>query len=150
METRLSDYITLNRIVFCRGGSRQEVIDELIRASGEDGSVQHPGAFKEALLRREETMTTGIGFGVAIPHVKLPAIETFFVTVGIHKRGVRWDSLDGKPVHLLFLIAGPERMQEQYLRILARITLLIKDPPRLQRLTEFKTKFEVFELLGGY
>jgi len=101
--------------------------------------------FKKALLKRESIMSTGIGYGVAIPHVKLPQIEEFFITVGIHKRGVNWDSLDCKPVYLIFLIAGPEKKQEKYLRILAQLTTVIKKPERRQQFIELSTKYEVFE-----
>jgi PTS system nitrogen regulatory IIA component len=95
-------------------------------------------------------MSTGIGYGIATPHVKLPGISEFFVTVGIHKRGVNWDALDGQPVHLLFLIAGPDQSQERYLRILARLVQVIKEPSRRTRFRSCNTRFDVFELLKGF
>jgi PTS system nitrogen regulatory IIA component len=147
---RLADYISLSRILFCSGGSKEEVIDELIKTSRDDGKVTDVQSFKTALLKRERIMSTGIGYGIAIPHVKLAQIEEFFVTAGIHKRGVDWDSLDGQPVHLLFLIAGPDRNQERYLRILASITTLIKDPSRREILVGLNTRFEVYQLLMSY
>jgi len=147
---KLSDYISLTRIHFCSGTTREEVIDELIKVSQNDRKVTGVKAFKEALLKREGIMSTGIGYGVAIPHVKLPQIEEFFVTVGIHKKGVDWDSLDAQPVHLLFLIAGPDHLQERYLRILARLISVIKDPIRRSKIVTFNTRFEVYELLREF
>jgi PTS system nitrogen regulatory IIA component len=141
------DYVSLNRMIFCTGATKVDVIDELIRVSKEDGMVRDTLAFKEALIHREQIMSTGIGYGVAIPHVKLRGLEEFFVTVGIHKRGVDWDALDAQPAHLIFLIAGPDHVQEKYLRILARLTLVIKDPVRRNRLIGFNTRFEAYELL---
>jgi PTS system nitrogen regulatory IIA component len=149
-KIKLADYISLNRILFCSAETKQGVIDELIAVSEKDGVIANVRVFKDALLNRERIMSTGIGYGVAIPHVKLSGIDEFFVTVGVHKRGVDWDSLDSKPVHLLFLISGPDNRQERYLRILARLTMVIKDPSRRERIPDFKTKFELFELLHAY
>ncbi len=145
MIIKLLDYLSINRVLFTTATTKEEVIDDLIKISRDDGKVEDVMRFKKALLKRESIMSTGIGYGVAIPHVKLPQIEEFFITVGIHKRGVNWDSLDCKPVYLIFLIAGPEKKQEKYLRILAQLTTVIKKPERRQQFIELSTKYEVFE-----
>ncbi len=146
MTINLLDYLSINRILFTTASTKEDVIDELIKISRDDGKVDDVMRFKRALLKRESIMSTGIGYGVAIPHVKLPGIKKFFITVGIHKRGVNWESLDFKPVYLIFLIAGPEKEQEKYLRILAQLTTVIKNPERRQQLIELVTKYEVYEL----
>ncbi len=146
----LQNYISLNRIFFSDKKTKEEVIDELIEVSSQDGKVKDIKSFKEALLKREEIMSTGIGYGVAIPHVKLAQIDEFFITICIHKNGVDWGSLDNKPAYLIFLIAGPDNQQEKYLRILAKLTLVIKNPERRKKLIECKTKYEVFEIFEGF
>jgi mannitol/fructose-specific phosphotransferase system IIA component (Ntr-type) len=147
MEINLIDYISINRICFVGSSTKEQTIDELIKVSRDDNKVGDPASFKRALLKRDAIMSTGIGYGVAIPHVKMAGIEKFFITIGIHKRGVDWDSLDNKPTYLIFLIAGPENQQERYLRILAKLTPVIKDPEKRKRLIDCNTKFEVFEML---
>ena len=147
MEIILENHLSLNRILFTASSTKVETIDELIEISRADGRVDDVGRFKSALLKRDAIMSTGIGYGVAIPHVKMPGIDTFFITMGIHKRGVDWDSLDNKPTHLIFLIAGPDNQQERYLRILARLTLVIKNPERRKRLIRCNTKYEAFEIM---
>ena len=147
MKINLIDYLSINRICFTNSSTKEQTIDELINVSREDNKVSNVTSFKSALLKRDAIMSTGIGYGVAIPHVKMAAIEKFFITVGIHKRGVDWDSLDNKPTYLIFLIAGPDNQQERYLRILARLTLVIKDPERRKRLINCNTKYEVLKLL---
>ena len=77
----------------------------------------------------------------------MAGIHDFFITVGINKRGVDWDSLDNKPTYLIFLIAGPENQQEKYLRILARLTMVIKNPENRKKLIKCNTKYEVFEIM---
>ena len=150
MTISLHEYISLNRIFFSTKETKQEVIDELVNVSIEDNMVKDPKTFKEALLKRESIMSTGIGYGVAIPHVKLPQIEDFFITICIHKKGVDWGSLDNKPAYLIFLIAGPDNQQEKYLRILAKLTLVIKNPERRKKLMESETKYVVFEIFREF
>jgi len=150
MTISLHDYISLNRIFFSTKETKQEVIDELVNVSIEDNMVKDPKTFKEALLKRESIMSTGIGYGVAIPHVKLPQIEDFFITICIHKKGVDWGSLDNKPAYLIFLIAGTDNQQETYLRILAKLTLVIKNPERKKKLMESETKYVVFEIFREF
>jgi len=145
MNINLPDYLSINRILFSSSHTKEEVIDELIKVSKEDGKVEDVKHFKDALLKRESIMSTGIGYGIAIPHVKLSQIEEFFITIGIHKRGVVWESLDSKPVFLIFLIAGPDRKQEEYLRILAKLTTIIKMPEQRHKILEYTTKYKVFE-----
>lgn len=148
MDISLGDHLSLNRIIFTISSSKEETIDKLIETSRVDGRVEDVQRFKTALLNRDAIMSTGIGYGVAIPHVKMAGIDDFFITVGVHKRGVDWDSLDSKPTHLIFLIAGPENQQERYLRILAKLTLVIKNPECRKRLIGCNTKYEVFEIIA--
>ena len=150
MVISLQDYISINRIFFSTKETKEEVIDELIKVSSDDNMVKDPTSFKDALLKREAIMSTGIGYGVAIPHVKLPQIDDFFITICINKKGVDWGSLDNKPAYLIFLIAGPDNQQEKYLRILAKLTLVIKNPERRKKLTECETKYQVFEIFNGF
>jgi fructose-specific phosphotransferase system IIA component len=146
MKIILQNYFNLNRILFSNSYTKSDVINEMIKVSRDNGKVDDVERFKKALLRRESLMSTGIGYGVAIPHVKLDLVDEFFITVFIHKKGVDWESLDNKPAHLIFLIAGPENQQEKYLRILAKLTQIIKSPEKRQKLLDFKTKYEVYEI----
>ncbi len=146
MKIILQNYFNLNRILFSNSYTKSDVINEMIKVSRDNGKVDDVERFKKALLRRESLMSTGIGYGVAIPHVKLNLVYKFFITVFIHKKGVDWESLDNKPAHLIFLIAGPENQQEKYLRILAKLTQIIKSPEKRQKLLDFKTKYEVYEI----
>jgi len=150
MQINLHNYLSLNRIIFSNASTREQVIEELIRVSKEDGKVEDEKGFKKALLKRESIMSTGIGYGVAIPHVKLDQIPEFFITICIHKNGVDWESLDNKPAHLIFLIAGPSNQQEKYLRILAKLTLVIKNPERRKKLIECNTKYDVLRVFNGF
>ena len=149
MNMNLMDYISLKRIKFLKSGTKRSVIDELVSLSSTDGKVTNPAKLTEDLLKRESIVSTGIGFGVAIPHAKVPEINEFFITIGIHKDGVNWESLDNRPAQIIFLIAGPDNMQEKYLRLLAKLTLIIKNPERRKKLTACRTEEEVFNIFKG-
>jgi PTS system nitrogen regulatory IIA component len=86
--------------------------------------------------------------GLAIPHAKLKGIKDFLVGLGIHKRGVHFDSLDEKPVHVLVMILGPESQQEEYLKVLSRVTAFLKDSR--ERLPSMTSAEEVFRLAYDY
>jgi len=77
--------------------------------------------FKRAVFRREHIETTGIGHGVAIAHGKILGLDDVYVALGISKEGIAYDSIDGKPIHLLFVIASSPRTQLLYLKKLSKI-----------------------------
>jgi fructose-specific phosphotransferase system IIA component len=81
----------------------------------------------EALKERERMMSTGIGFGIAIPHAKIRAVKEIAFAIGISKEGIEFDSMDGKPVFLIILVAAGERQHRDYLKILSRIMAILKN-----------------------
>ncbi len=82
----------------------------------------------KVLHERERLGSTGIGDGVAIPHGKLKNIDSLLLSFGCSKAGVDFDSMDGKPAHLFFLLLAPEESVGVHLKTLARISKLLKNP----------------------
>jgi len=101
--------------------------------------------FKKALFEREEIMSTGIGLGLAIPHVKHQSVLDIVIYVGIAQQGIPWDAIDNKPVRLVFMIAGAEDQQRAYLQILSKIILVLKKKDRREKLLSAKTAESVIE-----
>ena len=93
-----------------------------------------PETFKKALFEREKIISTGMGYGIAFPHVKIDAISEFFITVGISEKGVDWDAFDQMPVHIICLIGGPDNSHNNYLRILAKLSLILRNPENREKL----------------
>jgi mannitol/fructose-specific phosphotransferase system IIA component (Ntr-type) len=104
--------------------------------------------FRKEIVQREAVLTTGIGQGVAIPHVKSDSVRQFFITVGVLNEGVDWDSLDEKPVYLAFLIGGPKD-HESYLQILAKLTLIIRNAEKRRAVVAARTPEQVLEQFSG-
>ncbi|MDR3166853.1 MAG: PTS sugar transporter subunit IIA [Treponema sp.] len=82
----------------------------------------------EALRLRESKMSTGIQKGIAIPHGKTNVVDTVHGILGISKKGVDYDALDGEPVYLLFMMLAPQKDTEQHLRMLKRLAELLDNP----------------------
>ena len=112
------------------------VLDELASAV----AAQHPEIDRtrllEALDERERLNSTALGEGVAIPHGKLPGLRRVFAAFGRSPSGVDFQSLDGKPTYLFFLLVAPEESAGAHLKALARISRLLKDEGFRSRLRE--------------
>ncbi|MDR1971676.1 MAG: PTS sugar transporter subunit IIA [Treponema sp.] len=82
----------------------------------------------EALREREAKMSTGIHKGIAVPHGKTNVVDEVFGILGISRKGVDYDALDGEPVYLLFMILAPQKDSEKHLRLLKRLAELLENP----------------------
>ena len=100
------------------------------------------------LQERERLGSTGIGEGVAIPHGKLKDIDNLLISFGRSKKGIDFDSMDGKPAHLFFLLIAPEESVGVHLKTLARISKLLKNPSVRRRLLEAPDAEEVFKIIS--
>ena len=112
------------------------VLEELVSVV----ATHHPDVDRarllEALDERERLNSTALGDGVAIPHGKLPGLRRVFAAFGRSPAGVDFQSLDGKPTHLFFLLVAPEESAGAHLKALARISRLLKDDAFRARLRE--------------
>jgi PTS system nitrogen regulatory IIA component len=102
----------------------------------------------KVLLERERLASTAIGEGVAIPHGKLDAVGKLVACVGRAVEGVDFDSMDGRPTHLFFVLVAPENSTGVHLKALARISRLFKDPEFRTRLMQAKDAQEIFRVIA--
>jgi PTS system nitrogen regulatory IIA component len=105
-------------------------------------------AVVNVLLEREKLGSTGIGDGIAIPHGKHGDIDDLIVSFGKSKAGVDFNAMDGKPVHLFFLLMAPESTTGQHLKILAKISRMLKDSKFRENLIEAKSKDDLYRLIA--
>jgi len=98
----------------------------------------------QVLTEREKLGSTGIGNGVAIPHGKIPGIEQIITAFGRSLDGVEFDSQDGKPAHLFFVLLAPENAASLHLKALARLSRLLKDVNFRNKLIEAKTVDDIY------
>ena len=108
--------------------SKPEAIEKMVALMAAGGNLADVEAYKKGVFAREEESTTGIGEGIAIPHAKTPAVKAPGLAAMVVKDGVDYDSLDGEPVHLIFLIAAPDTEDNVHLEVLSRLSMLLMDP----------------------
>jgi nitrogen PTS system EIIA component len=101
----------------------------------------------EILMEREKLGSTGIGDGIAIPHAKIPGLTDLLVSFGRSKKGIAFDALDGKPVHLVFLLMAPEDAAGQHLKALAKISRMLKDTAFRTRLMAALSQDDLYHVI---
>jgi PTS system nitrogen regulatory IIA component len=102
----------------------------------------------DVLLDREKLGSTGIGDGIAIPHGKLKGLESLVISFGRSRGGIDFESIDGKPVHIFFLLMAPESSTGQHLKALAKISRMLKDPEFRSDLMSAKNTEEIYRKIA--
>jgi fructose-specific phosphotransferase system IIA component len=127
---------------------KEEVIESLVNILVEQGHVlkEKVEEVKAALFEREALTSTGLGYGIALPHVKTNLVREICIAFGRSIKGVDFDALDGNPVHLFFLILAPTDKTEEYLKILSSISALLKNDKIRSQLQAAKSVDEIFKI----
>lgn len=144
--SQLTKYMNDHLIAFLDVETRDEALAQLVNIVDQVGYLRNREDFYEAIVAREKIVSTGIGMGVAIPHAKLPHYKDFFIAVGILKKGIDWSALDAGPVRLIFMIGGPDDRQTEYLQILSRLTVVIKDEEKRKKMLAAQSAENVMSL----
>ena len=145
-KKRLEEYFDQRLFITeMKATTKRAALEELVETLAAGGKVRDKSLILEMLERREALGSTGIGHGVAIPHGRSLAANQIMVVFGKSSKGVPFDSMDEKPVHLFFLIlAPPQDRHNQYLPFLGKVVELIKEKPVRDRLMEVRS-FEDFQ-----
>ena len=131
-----------------RGADKASVLKELASLLVKPCQVDSSEDLLKVLLERERLESTGIGEGIAIPHGRLKQLKNFFVSFGRSGQGVHFESIDGKPTHLFFLVMAPENSAVENLKLLGHIVSLLKDPSFKKRLMEAESSKELFQTIA--
>ncbi len=128
---------------------KETVIRSMATSLLEAGQIEEDQfeSIVEAILKREELGSTGIGRSVAVPHTKHPTVDKLVGTVAISEEGVEFDSLDGEKVHLLFLLISPPDRPGDHLRALENISRQLRDDTFCRFLRQSKTTSDIWQLL---
>jgi PTS system nitrogen regulatory IIA component len=124
------------------------VLKELVQLLVNNHQIKDANKALEVLLEREKLGSTGIGDGVAIPHAKFNDIKTLVAAFGRSREGVDFESLDNKPAHLFFLFLAPENSATLHLKILARISRLLKKTAFREALMQARGREEIFQTIA--
>ncbi|EUJ26585.1 PTS sugar transporter subunit IIA, partial [Listeria grayi] len=133
-------------ILSLQATTKEAVIDELISSLERNGKINDPKLFKEEIMKREAQSSTGIGEGIAMPHAKTKAVNVPTVVFAKSEQGIDYESLDGQPAELFFMIAATDGANETHLETLAALSRLLVNPDFVQALKNTKTPDEVIAL----
>ena len=128
--------------------SKRAVLAELSEIFTRDHAGIQSEAMIEVLLEREKLGSTGIGDGIAIPHGKLKGLDSLVISFGRSREGIDFDSIDGRPAHIFFLLMAPESSTGQHLKALANISRMLKDPDFRHDLLSAKNAEELYRKIA--
>jgi len=128
---------------------KEAVIKELVELAAKSKLVRDTELLEEEVIKREKLVTTGVGWGVAFPHAKTRAMKGIVIAFGRSSKGIPFEAMDGKPVHLFFLIAAPEDTIGAHLNVMARLSFLMKGQENRDRLLAARNAGEVMEVLDS-
>jgi fructose-specific phosphotransferase system IIA component len=129
---------------------KRAVIDELVETLASAGRVRDPKGLKDAVWTREQTRTTGIGNGLAIPHGKSPSMTSVAMAIGRPARPMDFEAIDGQPVKLVVLLASPPDRTTDHIQALARISKLISMSDFREKIYSAVTPGDIYELLKAH
>jgi PTS system nitrogen regulatory IIA component len=127
--------------------TKEETLIELVKNVIQNVPKLDPSKVIDVLQHREKLGSTGIGYGVAIPHGKIISLDEIIVAFGRSKQGVPFDSVDNKPVHLFFLLLAPEKSSGLHLKVLAKISKMLKSGSFREKLINAKSRQDIFKTI---
>jgi len=127
--------------------NKKDAIKELVEVLFKSGKVKDKKKMLQTLMEREELGSTGIGQGIAIPHGKSDTVSDLAAAFGLSTEGIAFDSLDGEPVNIFFLLVAPEGAAGAHLKALARISSLLKDKYFRKSLLSSKTAEDIIKII---
>ena len=146
---QLKNILSVDRITFISQSSKRDALVELSEVLANAPQIKNAQELTQEILKREELMSTAIGKGIAIPHVRLSSVTDLVMAVGICKTPISdYQTIDDEPVKLLFMIAAAYNQHSYYLKTISQFSVKFKDTALLNSIYLAKTEQEVFDLLS--
>ncbi len=143
---RISDILNEQLVVTAlEGNSKDDIINALVDLIGSSSKVLDREKVRQAIFEREKLMSTGVGNGFAIPHGKTDAVSDIVAAFAVTAEPIDYQSLDEKPVRLVFLLVGKDNMVGPHIKLLSRISRLMNKEQFRERLLSLKTSKEILE-----
>lgn len=144
----IKDVVTADRIVFLESDSRTDVIKALVPVIASVPGMPDEEKLETAFLQREEMMSTGIGMGIGVPHVRMQGIDSLVMAIGIHKTGISdYPAIDNEPVKIVAMIAAGASQHGEYIKMLANVVSVLKSEKARNSILESASAEEVYAIL---
>jgi PTS system nitrogen regulatory IIA component len=145
---KIMDFLNTKAInINLKSTDKEGVIRELVESLAKAEEIKNKEELIKALLTRESLGSTGIGLGIGIPHAKTQSVKTLVAAFGLSHKGVNFDSLDGEPVYIFFLLIAPEESAGPHLKALARISRMLKDKYFRELLKRAKDEKDILRII---
>jgi fructose-specific phosphotransferase system IIA component len=147
----LHEIININSIkIGLTAKTKDDLLKEMVDLAGNSNKIRDKEKALKEIMHREEIMSTGIGFGVALPHAKTNVVEDTIVAVGVLAEPIDFQSLDNVPVNIVFLLLGRENNVGLHLKLLSRISHLMNDSEFKEKLLAAKDETTAYYLIKEY
>lgn len=146
----IRDVLSPDRVVLMEETRKEPAMMRIIDALARSALIKDRKELTRAIFDREELMSTGIGFGVAVPHVRLASVGDLVMAVGVSSQAITdYESLDGQPVRIMCMVAAGINQHAEYIRALAAVSGRLKDPAVRESVLAAATDTAVFEIFTG-
>jgi fructose-specific phosphotransferase system IIA component len=137
---------TKNILTEFKSENKNDVINELVDLLKGDERVTDLEEIRKCVFEREEKMSTGVGKGFAIPHGKTNSVTDILAAFGKSETPIEYNSLDGEPVHLVFLLIGKENLLAKHIKLLSRVSRLMNNEDFRRKLVEASSQDEILKI----
>jgi len=125
---------------------KKKVIREMVEVLAAAKIIEDTDVLVKKLLERENNASTGIGYGIALPHAFTDHVKETVIAFGRSSSGIAFDAIDNRPVHLIFLIVGPASSTGEHLKLLSKLSRLLNDKPFREKLLEVENTEEILNM----
>ena len=147
-EVKVRNILSPDRVVFINQSTKHDALVQLSNVLANAPQVKNAAELTEGILKREELMSTGIGRGIAIPHVRLASVTDLVMAVGVCKKPITdFQAIDDQPVNILFMIAAAYNQHSYYLRTISHFSAKLKNDELREALFNSSSEEEIYSLL---
>ncbi|MCD4820152.1 MAG: PTS sugar transporter subunit IIA [Candidatus Cloacimonetes bacterium] len=144
---KISELLNKNFIIDLKADNKKEALEELLNIISNNELITDKKRFSKEIFAREKLMSTGIGYGIAIPHARHKSVKDFVLAIGRKKEGISYESIDDKPIKLIFMIGASDKQDKDYIKLLSRLVLRLKNHEFVEKLLSAKTNSEMYDLI---
>lgn len=146
---RLSERFADNSVIInAKGSTKEEILNELVDTLCASYKLEHRDEIFDAVWKREQTRSTGIGCGLAVPHAKIDYVDRMCMVAATVEKGIDFDAMDNEPVHLLILIVSPGNTVGPHLKALSSVSRILANAEVRKDLIDSKNQGDFLDILG--
>lgn len=144
---KVSELINEDFIIDIESDNKQDALNELLDIICQSPLITDRKIFSKEIFKREELMSTGIGYRIAIPHARHKTVKDFVIAIGRKKEGLSYESIDDKPVKLIFMIGASDKQDKDYIRLLSRLVLRLKNKEFVDKILAAENPAEIYQII---